>query len=557
MIVDHLCHGLFGGAASAALRIHHGLRRERIESRFWHAAGRGRSQASAEDDGCRVLQWPKVVHRSAIDKWLLKATRTKRDWEVKLRHLRQRPPGFDYFSTGLLRRATPWPHQSLYGDVLVLHWIGKLFDYPSFFASLPRERPIVWVLHDMNPFTGGCHFSAGCNGFRHRCGNCPQIAGSADDDITAKTLQMKQELYAGLNLHVVAPSRWLSDEAKRSVAFAEAASHHVIPYSLDTNKFSPVDRVAARRALNLDPQKKIVLFGAAAIGNRRKGLHELLEAWKDLPADSVQGLMFGSGEAPAVPDGQAPIQQLGFISEPEQLRLIYSAADLFVLPSLEDNLPQTGLEAMSCGTPVVAFDAGGIPDYVRPGQTGLLSTAGDATSLAAQIRTLLEHPEWSERMGRTAREVMVREYSQKVESARYAELLTSILGESLPLAADHLAGDQASVSVGRPLGTPRRRSIGVGLARSTRAWGGDGPQPRGKARRIRLPDIAMNDFPLNIVPARRSRLNGAAAIPGRWSRRNWTQGDKVRGSAESVQLPIISMPSSPPHSSLEPRPNRP
>jgi glycosyltransferase involved in cell wall biosynthesis len=509
------------------------------------------------------------LHRSAIDRWLLKATRTKRDWEVKLRHLRQRPEGFDYFSTGLLRRATPWPHQSLYGDVLVLHWIGKLFDYPSFFASLPRERPIVWVLHDMNPFTGGCHFSAGCNGFRHRCGNCPQIAGSADDDITAKTLQMKQQLYAGLNLHVVSPSQWLSDEAKRSVAFAEAAGHHVIPYSLDTNQFSPVDRIAARRALNLDPDKKIVLFGAAAISNRRKGLHELLEAWAHLPADSVQGLMFGSGEAPAIPEGQAPIRQLGFIGEPEQLRLIYSAADLFVLPSLEDNLPQTGLEAMSCGTPVVAFDAGGIPDYVRPGQTGLLSPVGDAKSLAAQIRVLLDHPEWSRRMGRTAREVMVGEYSQAVESARYAELLGSILGRPVPDKGHtvpdkghtvpdkgHTVPDKGSVSIGRPLEKAGRRSIGGGLSRSTRAGDGDASRPRGKARRIRLPEIVMVDFPRNIDPASRSRSTGAAAIPDRWSRRNWTQGDKVRGSAESVQLPIISMPSSPTQSSLEPRPNR-
>jgi hypothetical protein len=404
----------------------------------------------------------------------------------------------------------------------------------------------------MNPFTGGCHFSAGCNGFRHRCGNCPQIAGSADDDITAKTLEMKRQLYAGLNLHVVAPSRWLSDEAQRSIAFAEAASHQVIPYSLDTKRYSPVDRIAARRALNLDPEKKIVLFGAASIGNRRKGLHELLEAWADLPADSVQGLMFGSGEAPVIGDGQAPIKHLGFIGEPEQLRLAYSAADVFVLPSLEDNLPQTGLEAMSCGTPVVAFDAGGIPDYVRPGKTGLLSPAGEAKGLAAQIRALLDHPEWRERMGRTAREVMVREYSQAVESARYTQLLESILE-----GATAGGRDRASVSVDFPLTKPVGTFIGAGSAKSSHGAAGDRSRSRGKRRQIRLRDISRDDFPRHVVPAGRSPLNGAAAIPVRWSRRNWTQGDKVRGSAELAQLPIISMPGSPPKSRPEPRPNRP
>jgi glycosyltransferase involved in cell wall biosynthesis len=353
-------------------------------------------------------------------------TRTARDLEVKFRHLRNRPDGFEYFSTGRLRYATPWPADQLVGDVLMLHWIGKLVDYPSFFGSLPADRPIVWVLHDMNPFTGGCHFSAGCNRFMQHCGNCPQIASSSDRDITFQTLRMKRRLYEGLNLHVVSPSRWLSEQAKRSVPLAGAASQHVIPYGLETDRFAPADRREARNALGLDPGKTIVLFGAASSDNRRKGFQLLMEAWSRLPSEQIQGVMFGAGEAPTVEAGQADIQHLGFIRDPDRLRLVYSAADLFVLPSLEDNLPQTGMEAMSCGTPVVAFAAGGIPDYVRPGETGELVPVGDSRCLAQTISRLVDDPQSRRRMGDNGRKMMLLEYSQPIESARYMELLQSL-----------------------------------------------------------------------------------------------------------------------------------
>ena len=139
MIVDHLCFGMTGGAAIAAMRIHDGLRLRGIDSRFWHAPGLSESESTAETDrSCQPLSWPTPFHENALEQWFTKATRTARDLEVKFRHLRFRPDGFEYFSTGRLRYATPWPADQLQGDVLVLHWIGKLFDYPSFFGTLPQ-----------------------------------------------------------------------------------------------------------------------------------------------------------------------------------------------------------------------------------------------------------------------------------------------------------------------------------------------------------------------------------------------------------------------------------
>ena len=459
MIVDHLGYGLTGGAAVAALRIHDGLRKRGVDSRYWHAPGLDQPLASTQgsgfqgsgfqgsgfqgsgfqsgdrpsderDESRRPLQWSRPFNRSSIGQLLLNLLRTASDLDVKVRHLRHRPEGFEYFSPGRLRYATPWPGQQLVGDVLVLHWIGKLVDYPSFFGSLPRDRPVVWVLHDMNPFTGGCHFSAGCDRFTGQCGNCPQIAASGARDITFQTLRMKRQLYESLNLHVVAPSHWLSTEARRSVPFANAASHRVIPYGLETDRFTPVERAEARRALNLSNDKRIVLFGAASSENRRKGFHCLLEAWSEMPREKVLGVMFGAGEPPSLGSARAEIRHLGFIDDLQKLRLVYSAADLFVLPSLEDNLPQTGMEAMSCGTAVVAFSAGGIPDYVRPGETGSLAPTGDSKALAREICRLLAEPDELRRMGVQAREMMTREFSQSIESARYLDFLGSVIGAS-------------------------------------------------------------------------------------------------------------------------------
>ncbi len=431
MIVDHLSYGVSGGAAIAALRIHQGLRKRGIESRFWHAPGQHEGYRPGENDSPdaapQPIVWPKVRHQSALASFVSNGKRTVSDLVVKARHLRYRPDGFEYFSTGTLRRETRWPDDQLRGDVTLLHWVGKLFDYDSFFETVPRQHPIVWVLHDMNPFTGGCHFSAGCDRFTKQCGNCPQISASSPRDVTFAALKRKRRLFDGLNLHVVAPSQWLSREAQRSVPFGDAASHRVIPYGLETELFTPVEKLAARRALGLDPAKRIVLFGAASGANRRKGFHCLLEAWGQLPSANLLGVMFGGGDAPDIPPGQAEIQHLGFIHDPERLSLLYSAADLFVLPSLEDNLPQTGMEAMACGTAVAAFDAGGIPDYVRPGETGALARTGDAHDLAREIRGLLDQPEQMREMGSRAREMILREYSQPVESACYAEFLQNLI----------------------------------------------------------------------------------------------------------------------------------
>jgi glycosyltransferase involved in cell wall biosynthesis len=344
----------------------------------------------------------------------------------KRRFLRHRPAGFEVFSPVWLRQATPFGDALARADVVVLHWLGKLLDFPSFFASAPADKPIVWVLHDMHPFTGGCHFSAGCQRFTEGCGCCPQLDRAGPDDLSAEALSLKTTLYARLALHVAAPSRWLTELARRSRAFAGSRSFHTIPYGIDAEAMRPIDKREAKRRLGLDPERLTVGFGAADCRNPRKGMVPLAAAWRQLSESNPVGLLFGGGASTGgFPDDAAV--SFGYVDDPHRQALIYAAADVFVLPSLEDNLPQTGLEAMACGTPVVAFAAGGIPEYVRHEETGLLAPVGDAEALAGHLRRMLADGELRRRLGHAARRAVEQQYAAPSEAEAYRDLFGRLL----------------------------------------------------------------------------------------------------------------------------------
>jgi glycosyltransferase involved in cell wall biosynthesis len=347
------------------------------------------------------------------------------------RQLRRRRSGNEIFTSPRGAPETVWPpadHPAGATEILHLHWVAKFIDYTSFFGSLRPDQPVVWTLHDMNPFTGGCHFTDDCRRFAEGCGNCPQIARPAAGDISRQFFQIKQRALANANLHVVAASRWMLQQARQSAIFGGARSFHRIPYGLPLDRYRPVDRARARAELDLDPDAFVFAFGAADIENRRKGAALLLQALQSVAGlDDVRGLVLGGGKLPAVSTPLPPLRPMGFVSEVDRRVLIYSACDAFILPSTEDNMPLTGLEAMAAGTPVIAFDAGGIPDFTRPGQTGLLAPSGDAGSLGRQLRFLYEHRDQAQAMGRRARKVVETEYRDTREAADYIDLYAALL----------------------------------------------------------------------------------------------------------------------------------
>jgi glycosyltransferase involved in cell wall biosynthesis len=216
--------------------------------------------------------------------------------------------------------------------------------------------------------------------------------------------------------------------------FSTAKSFHHVPYGISTTDYYPMDRLEARARLRIDPDVMLVCFGAMDIKNQRKGTAQLLRALEtiaDLP--NVEGLVFGSGRLPQTSTPLPRIHEVGPVVGRLQQRAVYSASNVFVLPSLEDNLPLTGLEAMACGIPIVGFDAGGIPDYVRPSQTGLLARTGDADDLGRKLRTLTTEPDRVEAMGRAARNMIERQYDGRREATAYQRLYESLIESARPV----------------------------------------------------------------------------------------------------------------------------
>ena len=428
MIINQLCTSLSGGASVAAVRLHHSLRTAGIDSRFWFS---DREKKAAPHASVQPIAW------GASSNWLgriarsMNWSRRKLSWAwLKFQHLRRRPVGYEIFTPARLPVETTYDSSILPGDVLHLHWVAKLIDYPTFFASVPNDLPIVWTLHDMNPFTGGCHFSANCHAYVEGCGRCPQLANPGDFDLSQRQFLLKRDALQGKNLHVVAPSHWLLDAARRSAIFREARSFHWIPYGLQTEHFFPQDKIASREQFQVPRAAVVVGFGADLVTNRRKGWREMLAALSQLRGDRpIVALVFGGGELPKSTNRNLTIIPVGYVNDKNRLAQLYSAMDFFVLPSLEDNLPQTGLEAIACGTPVVAFNAGGIPDFVLHEQTGLLAKIGDPADLARQMQRLINHPEQLVSMGTRARQLIVEKFSSNLEANAYIQLYQELIAQ--------------------------------------------------------------------------------------------------------------------------------
>jgi glycosyltransferase involved in cell wall biosynthesis len=312
-------------------------------------------------------------------------------------------------------------------DVLHLHWISGFVDLPSFFERV--SVPVVWTLHDMNPFTGGCHYDRGCGRFVDACGACPQLGSSAEDDLSRAIWQRKREAFSAIppeQLHVVATSRWMAEEARRS-SLLDSFEVSRIPLGLDVETFAPRDGEGLRRALGIPEKAKVLLFVAHSTENKRKGFGLLTEALKE--ADERISDLFLLSVGGGHPDFPSSLEHLhlGHVDSDRLLSAVYSSADAFVIPSTQEAFGQTALESIACGTPVIGFDAGGIPDIVRPGQTGLLAKTGEVESLRAAIEKMFSNAERRVEMGERARSVAVEEYALDVQTERYVKLYRDLI----------------------------------------------------------------------------------------------------------------------------------
>lgn len=391
-----------------------------------------RRKKSDDDD---VLQLPPVFHGP---------------WRTELNRLKRRIPGLrpreitaDY--TFNFHRPPEVDLRPLLkiapsrDEIICLHWINGLLDAQSIRLIYDHFRsPMVWLIHDLEPFTGGCHYSFGCDGYTRRCGACPRIGSTASNDLSHQIWLRKREYLGDLPVCFVAPSGWGEKRARESSLFRHARIEK-IPYALNTRVFRPFCQRAAREVMRLPQDKKIILFGASYLEDRRKGI-ELLIAAFDLLASMLEpridggklrrddifllaiGLN-GKGLMRRLPFAG---HYLGQVSDELLMALAYQSADIFTFSSLDDSAPMMVSEAMLCGTPVAAFDGTGSSDLVKTMETGYLAAPGDARDLAHGIHALLT-TDSIQAIREAAMRTAAEAHTPATVANRHAELYQSLL----------------------------------------------------------------------------------------------------------------------------------
>lgn len=319
-------------------------------------------------------------------------------------------------------------------DIIHLHSVTHFLSPNSIARLAALNKPIVWTLHDMRPFTGGCHFTAGCEKFSSNCSGCPQL-GWDPYFITAAQLSDQLQAIPSKKIHPVAPTQWLAKRAQESAMFHETHID-VIPYGLDPSQFPFRWKPQAKNHLGLEPGTLHLLFVANRLGEQRKGFDHLARAIqiclqnpafrKRVSSNQVALISLGHPD-PGLAKLGIPYVCLGYLNSPEEMSQLYGAADLFLLPSIEENLPNTLLEAMSSGTPAVAFRVGGVPEVITDQENGRLVRPGSVEDFASAIEQLLFNDELRGRFGEKARAVIQEKFDHNLQAQRYLDLYLGLL----------------------------------------------------------------------------------------------------------------------------------
>ena len=308
-------------------------------------------------------------------------------------------------------------------DIIHLHWINQgMLSLKNIRKILESAKPVVWTMHDIWPATAICHYCRGCEQYQVECTKCPLLPGG---NMAKRIWNQKQWMLAGQRITFVCCSEWLAGEAKKSALLAGQRIVS-IPNAIDSHVFCPQDKQQARQILGLPVDRRIILFVSQRVTDPRKGMNYFVEAIQKLVQQHPEmrentGVAILGGHAEEVAS-QLALQSypLGYISDPQRIVSVYNAADVFVLPSLEDNLPNTLMEAMACGVPCVSFRVGGIPEMIDHQSNGYVAQPCDANDLAQGIHYVLAEADY-EGLSHECVKKVARCYSQQSVANRYIE----------------------------------------------------------------------------------------------------------------------------------------
>ncbi len=403
-----------GGAARSAYRLHQGLQRLNLTSQML------------------------VQVKSSADLTVLSPPPNFRRDFAKVRY------SFDYLPLKMYpkRQGTSfscqWLPDGVSGrvkeikpDILNLHWVGAGYLQIETLAQL--EQPLVWTLHDMWAFTGGCHYAQMCDRYTQSCGACPQLGSNREWDLSRWIWKRKATAWKNLNLTIVTPSQWLANCVQAS-SLLKNYRVEIIPYGIDLNIYQPVDRQVARSLLRLPPDKRLVLAGAASFdSDRRKGFFLLQEALRQLPPEwqeKIELVVYGTPRPSAqgnTIDLPIPVHYLGTLKDDLSLVLAYSAVNLFVAPSLQDNLPNTVIEALACGVPCLAFNIGGMPDMIEHQINGYLAQPFEIQDLVRGMVWVVNDLERNRKLAMAARTRAEKCFPLELQAQRYSRLFEELL----------------------------------------------------------------------------------------------------------------------------------
>ena len=329
-------------------------------------------------------------------------------------------------------------------EILHLFWINFGFLSLDSIKKLGEtNKPIIWNLQDMWAFTGGCHYSGDCLNYEKSCGNCVQfLKNPSEEDLSRNTWERKLDKFRNLNLTIVSSSDWLAQKARESSLFKDLKVI-TIPTPIDVEIFRPTPKDVAATFFQLSPEKKYILFAAVKISDKRKGFTYFKEAFSMLDArlsnpehrtsnpehrkENVEILIFGQAQASDFEGLPFKVNILGRLSDLETIAKAYSAASVFVIPSLEDNLPNTVIESMACGTPVVGFNTGGIPEMIDHNITGYVADYKSSEDLAKGIYWTLFESDYQVLLD-NSRQKVLDNYSEKVIAEKYRKVYQSLVG---------------------------------------------------------------------------------------------------------------------------------
>lgn len=404
-----------GGAAIAANRLLHALNHNGVEARML--------VRDRKTDSPLVTSLP--------SSWRLKANFL---WERGVIWLANGLSRENLFQVDIANAGTDVTTMDVFrwADVIHLHWVNQGFlSLNGLERIILSGKPVVMTLHDQWYFTGICHYSGGCDKYRTRCEKCPMMKGSFGMDLARRVFDRKRAIYEGRDVTFVGCSRWMADLARES-RLTQGHTVTNVPNAIDTDVFTPMDKTAARRRFNLPEDMRLLLFGAQRITDERKGFAFLKEACEHISMHhptltSHLGVVVLGGDAQSVQQAlPLPVYTVNYLSNEQEIAQLYNAVDLFVTPSLQDNLPNTIVEAMSCGVPCVGFDVGGIPEMISHQLNGYVADYCDSIDFAQGIAWCLDDTR-HDALGQAARTAAVATYAESVAAHNYLQVYHSLL----------------------------------------------------------------------------------------------------------------------------------